>query len=283
MWKDNRLLHSIALPYITEAVQNHGKGATTKTINGLAVQAYLKEHSGEGAINPRWAEIAINQLIIFLFAGHDTTASTLTFCYTLLHEHPTVLEKLREELDAVFGSDPDAVIEQIAHAPETLNQLPFTTAVIKETLRLFPPVGSVRKSPKDFYLVHPETGTRLPTYGWMMLSASAVEHRNSLFWPRPDDFIPERFMAVEGDELYPPKNGFRPFEHGPRNCIGQELAMAELRLILAVTVQEFDVIPDFPPDAPKVFGRQAYQSRIPSEGTAHPKDSMPMKVQLRRR
>lgn len=281
MWKDNRLLRQIVLPYIHDAIKDHGDKGTTKTINGLAVQAYLKEHSAEGGIKPRWAEIAISQLKIFMFAGHDTTASTLSFAYALLHESPKALAKVREELRTVFGSDPSRVADQIARAPEILNQLPYVTAVLKETLRLYPPVGSVRRSSKDFYIVHPDTGTKLPTYGWMLFSASVVEQRNPQFWPRPDEFIPERFLAVEGDELYPPKNAFRPFELGPRNCIGQELAMAELRSILAMTVQEFDIIPAFADDVPKVFGRQAYQTRIPSEATAHPKDSCPMRVALR--
>jgi cytochrome P450 len=84
MWWDNRVLRSVTLPYIMEAIRNPNSAGTAKTINGLAVQAYLKEHSAEGEIDPRWAEIAINQLKIFLFAGHDTTSSVLSFAYALL-------------------------------------------------------------------------------------------------------------------------------------------------------------------------------------------------------
>lgn len=281
MRRDNRIMRNICLPYIMNAIRNKDLKEGSKTINGLAVQAYLKEHSGEGDIDPRWADIAVAQLKVFLFAGHDTTASTLSFTYALLHDNPRALAKVRDELELVFGPDIDGVVDQIARAPEILNRLTYTTAVIKETLRLFPPVGSVRQSPKDFYLVHPETGTRLPTYGWMMFSASQVSQRNALYFPRPDEFIPERFLATEGDELYIRKNSYRPFELGPRNCVGQELAMTELRCILALTLRDLDFQPVYPADSPKPFGTQFYQVRLPEMATAHPKGSLPMRVSFR--
>lgn len=282
MWRDNRIMRRIVLPFILDAIRNKGLKDGSKTINGLAVQAYLKEYSGEGEIDPRWADIAVAQLKAFLFAGHDTTASTLSFTYALLHEYPDVLSKVRQELDSVFGADIEGVADQIESAPETLNRLPYTTACIKETLRMFPPVGSIRKSPKDFYLVHPETGTRLPTYGWTMFSASQVEQRHALYFPRPDEFIPERFLAREGDELYIRKNSYRPFELGPRGCIGQELAMTELRCILALTLRDLDFEPMYPADSPKAFGTQFYQVRVAQQATPHPKGSLPMRVSFRK-
>lgn len=279
--RDNRIMERICLPYIMDAVHSKGLKEKSKTINGLAVQAYLKEHSGEGEIDARWAQIAVAQLKAFMFAGHDTTASTLAFAYALLHEYPEALAKVREELDSVLGADVEKVADQIADAPEMLNRLTYTTAVIKETLRMFPPVGSIRQSSKDFYLIHPETGTKLPTYGWMIFSASQVEQRYELYFPRPDEFIPERFLAKEGEELYVRKNSWRPFELGPRGCIGQELAMTELRCLLAITLREFDFEPVYPGGSPTLFGTPFYQTRIPDQATAHPKDSLPMRVSMR--
>jgi cytochrome P450 len=79
------------------------------------------------------------------------------------------------------------------------------------------------------------------------------------------------------------KNAFRPFELGSHNCIGQELAMTELRVILALTVQDMDIVPMYPADGPRLFGALVYQGTMVEEVTAHPKHGMPVKVLLRKK
>ena len=97
-------------------------------------------------------------------------------------------------------------------------------------------------------------------------------------YPEPHSFKPERWLTDE-----PPikKNAFRPFELGPRGCIGQELAQVELRAILALTVREFDLESVYDKNGPKVYGELAYQVFAPGDLTAKPAHGMPMRVKSR--
>ena len=273
------------LPYILDGIRNSNGKDLGKTMHSLAVKSYKSEHSAEeGEIDASWIDVAVNQFKMLLFAGHDTVSSTVCFVTGLLHFHPEKLAKLRAEIDEVLGPDLSSAQEAIAQSPEILNRLTYMTAVIKETLRLYGPVsGSIRQAAAGQHIFDPETGVQLPVWDLMLFSHQAQLHREEKFWPRPHEFIPERFTAKEGEDLYPHKNTFRPFELGSRNCIGQEFAMTEMRLVLALTVRDLDFEPVYPKDGPKYFGSPLYQTTPPEEITMHPKDGMPMKVSLRRK
>lgn len=287
MWNNNRIMGNYFAHYLKEGIKDFDRIEGPKTINSLAVKAYRKEvdtssFSKGDAIDPKFLEIAIAQMKIFIFAGHDTTASTLCFAYYYLWRNQATLAAIRAEHDAVLGPDVRKGASVIAQTPTLLNQLPYTTAVLKETLRLCPPVGSIRKSPPGSFLVQPETGKRYPIEGWMLFSCSVAVHRVERFWPKPDEFIPERWLVRdESDPLHPVKNAWRPFELGPRNCIGQELALVEMRTILAMTVREFDIVPMYGANDKALFGEQAYQTLPHGEVTAHPKLGMPVSIRRR--
>lgn len=85
------------------------------------------------------------QIRIFLFAGNDSTSSILCYCFYLLSSHPECMAHVRAEHDAVFGPDLSTVPAAIVQTPHLLNQIPYTHAVIKEVLRLFPPASSLRE------------------------------------------------------------------------------------------------------------------------------------------
>ncbi|KAJ0124859.1 hypothetical protein J7T55_006202 [Diaporthe amygdali] len=284
-WNSNRIMKNYVKPLIERGVAEHAQnksGSTgPKTIMSLAIKAYVDEvqgSSGVPGVDPTFVEIAVSQIKIFMLAGHDTTASTLCFIYHLLNKNQQALETIRAEHDDVFGKETDAVRAKISSNPQLLNQLPFTAAVIKETLRLFPPVGTVRQGSEDFFLTHPDTGIRYPTKGMMIFSCSIASQRTEQFWPRPNEFVPERWFAKEGEPFYVRKNAFRPFELGPRNCIGQELAQLELKAILAMTIRDFDISSIWDKDDPEWFGDQAYQGMLANEITGHPKKYMPVRV-----
>ncbi|MCJ1358795.1 MAG: hypothetical protein MMC33_008795 [Icmadophila ericetorum] len=263
------------------------KAKRNKSVISLALDAYEAEqgHSKSAKdLDPTFKNFARSQIKTFSFAGHDTTSSTTSYIYYLLSKNPECLAKLRAEHDAVFGPDLRTVGAQISANPHLLNKLPYTIGVTKEALRLFPPASTIRAGENNFYVKH--DGKLWPTEGMMVWAIIQTLHRDPNYWPEPSKFMPERWMVPEGDPLYPIKGAWRPFEFGPRNCIGQELANLELRLILAMTAREFDVIPDFAEwdrQHPRkgvnhFYGERAYQILV---GSAKPVDGMPSRVKLR--
>lgn len=293
IWNNDRKMNNFLAPIIEDAAVQLDRGLSSgpKTINQLAIKAYRTEVQQEepavGAaagktprLDARFMDIAIAQLKIFIFAGHDTTASTLAFAYSLLYKDDAVLGKVRAEHDQLLGSDPSQALARLTENPNLLNQMPYTAAVVKETLRLYPPAATVREG--DLVLTHPDTGKVYPLTGFMSFSTSWVTHRLAKYFPRPLEFLPERWLAREGEPLHPPKNVYRPFELGPRNCIGQELALLEIRAILAMTVRDLDFEPAYSADAPEVWGEKAYQSMGFGDITGHVKSGFPVRVHERR-
>jgi cytochrome P450 len=279
MWKNNRIIKNYLMPLIQEMLVRSKDGGP-KTILSLAIGAYMQGAFTSNTLDSTFMDILVANLKIFMVAGHDTTASILSYAYYLLSNNPAIRDAVRREHDAVFGPDPAKITAKITATPTLLNQLPYTAAVIKETLRLFPPVGTIRAGSADFILTHPDTGEHYPTEGMMVFGCSFATHRLEAFWPEPNRCIPERWLVPEGDPLHPRKNAFRPFELGPRNCIGQEMAMLEFRMILAMTARDFDIDCEFPSDSPRALGDMAYQIMQPGQLSAYPKDGMPVRVRI---
>lgn len=285
-------MNSFLVPLIEDAAAQFDRGLATgpKTINQLAINTYRTETEEAPAIGaatgkaPRidaqFMEIAIAQLKIFIFAGHDTTASTLSFAYSCLYRDASVLARLRAEHDEVLGPDTSQALGRLTENPNLLNQMPYTSAVVKETLRLYPPGATVREG--DLMLTHPKTGKVYPLLGYMAWATSWVTHRLPEYFPRPLEFLPERWLAREGEPLHPHKNTWRPFELGPRNCIGQELAQLEIRAILAMTVRDLEFEPAYSADAPEVWGEKAYQTMDIGDITGHVKGGFPVRVHVRK-
>ena len=112
---------------------------------------------------------------------------------------------------------------------------------MKETLRLWPAASTMRKGDADgtFFIRDPKTGNRLPTKDLNLFVVHYAIQRNPDLWGESaDTFEPSRFMPEQSSTL--PENAWRPFEKGPRNCIGQELALLEAKIILAMVVRSFD-------------------------------------------
>jgi len=285
-WTKNRFFRNEMMPYIHSTARNYEKIEGPKTILTLALRSYIDEVqdvSVRGSnIPPDFLEKVVNHVKMFLFAGHDTTATTIAYAYYELSQNPEKAAILRAEHDTVLGTDPSEAAERITANPTLLNQMPYTNAVVKETLRLWPPIGTVRLGSKNFSLRHPDTGVLYPGEGFILYGCSKAGHRIPEFWPEPDSFIPERFMVRdEKDPLHPVKNAFRAFELGPRGCIGQELVSLEIKLLLALTVREFDMEACYKEGTEIFEGTHAYQIEAKDLITAHPKDGMPVKVRRR--
>ncbi|KAI1635186.1 cytochrome P450 [Biscogniauxia mediterranea] len=291
IWMYNRMMRQELMPLIENTVRNYEKIEGPKTILALALKSYVSEvqdasERSIGMIPRDFIERIIQHIKIFMFAGHDTTATTLASCFYFLSQHPDKLAKLRAEHDEVLGPDPAAAAALISADPALLNRLPYTLGAIKETLRLASPVGgTIRQSPPGHFLAHPATGARYPTHGFMIHSSAVTLARAPEYWHEADRFEPGRFLVRdnEADPWYPPRGAWRMFEAGPRNCIGQELSTLEMRLVLALTAREFDVEDAYPPAAPEWLGGRAYQCFSAKYSvTAHIKDGLPVRIRERK-
>lgn len=265
------------------------KGRKVKSIVALALDNYIAEDTKKetATMDPDFKRYATAQLRVFLVAGHDTTSSAITYSLHLLHTHPSFLARVRSEHDCVFGTDIAAAATLLKDNPNLLNRLPLTLAAIKEALRLFPPAGGIRMGSPDITLTA-EDGTQFPTAGCQVWIVHEALHRNPAYWKEPDSYLPDRWLVGPEDPLYPVKGAWRAFEHGPHNCIGQNLALTEIKTILVMTLREFDMSPAYeewdrlhPSKGIKTFrGNRAYQVAN-GGGGQHPADRYPCRIQVR--
>ncbi len=162
------------------------------------------------------------EALVFLLAGHETTANALAWSFYLLTKHPVEAEKIREEIETVCGS----------RAPEMrdLPRLEHTTRVFQETIRLYPPIWAMERHANDDDCI---AGYHIPKNSSIILSTYTL-HRHPEFWSAPDAFLPERFMEKENP-------AYLPFGAGPRHCIGDEFAASEAKIILAMVLQRFEI------------------------------------------
>jgi hypothetical protein len=277
------------------------KRRVAKSVVTLAIEAYVAENKNTDLIHkPKleeyFARYATYQIRLFLFAGNDTTSSTMVFVYHLLSQHPEALNAIREEHDRVFGTDIDQAAQLLVQRPSILSECSYTMAVIKETLRLYPPAATMRAGRSGVSL-NDRNGNRYPMdYVGATILHPAV-HRNPRVWPQPHRFMPERFLVGQEHELFPYPPAFRPFEQGPRNCIGQTLVWNEIQIALVLTIRKFDITPRYEEwDAMRnigiferlkvkfvgepvktVHGDRAYQTE--KAGT-HPADGYPCRVSM---
>ena len=287
-WYNSRTMNSYISTELdkryAEFLNGSNKNASRSVID-LAIEGYMsQQHNPRETLSPDFKRWAQAQIRLFLFAGHDSTSSTICYTFYLLAQHPDALEKLRAEHDQVLGKDITKTADILLKQPSLINQLPYTLAVIKEVLRLFPAASAMRGGRSDVALYHEDI--KLPTEGMNIWVLHNVVQKNTKYWKQADEFVPERWLVDAEDSLYPPKGGFRVFEHGPRNCIGQTLVWLDIKVVLALTVREFDIRDAYkewdklhPSKHIKtVNGERAYQI---SQGGAHPADGFPCRVSFR--
>jgi cytochrome P450 len=163
-----------------------------------------------------------DEAITAIIAGHETTAVALAWTWLLLADHPHEGDVLAQEVDRVLGGRTPAV--------EDLPRLVHTTRVVKEALRLYPPIWVIPR-----YAIGNDTigGYRIPAGSFVMFSIFAT-HRHGAFWDDPEAFQPSRFAGTWTDE---DPDAFMPFGVGARQCIGSAFAIHELTLVIASLAQ----------------------------------------------
>ncbi|XP_036136068.1 cytochrome P450 3A12-like isoform X1 [Molossus molossus] len=171
----------------------------------------------------------IAQSIIFIFAGYETTSTSLSFLMYLLATHPDVQQKLQEEIDATFPNK----------APPTYNavvQMEYLDMVLSESLRLFPVAGRIERVCKKDVEIN---GVFIPK-GTVVMVPSFVIHRDPVHWSEPEEFRPERFSKNK-DSMNP--YIYLPFGSGPRNCIGMRFALMNMKVAVIRILQNFSFKP----------------------------------------
>ena len=169
----------------------------------------------------------IDQLGVFFLAGHETTASALTWVFYILAERPEWMARLRAEIDPFMATG------QLSF--EETKKLPLTRAFFKEVLRLYPPITFVPRVALDRVEIE---GKRLPKGALVMIAPWTLQ-RHSKYWTEPHAFIPERFLPENEKTL---NNGaYMPFGQGPHICVGAGFAQVESLLIMAQLISRFDV------------------------------------------
>ncbi len=171
-------------------------------------------------------EALIDQLGVFFLAGHETSASVLTWVFYVCAERPDWVARLREEIDRVVSDAPLTF--------EHIRQLPMVKAFFKETLRLYPPITFMPRVALEATNVG---GRRLKRGALVMISPWTL-HRHQQFWPRPNTFMPERFLPENEGGLMP--GAYIPFGQGHHTCVGAGFAQTEAILIMASLLRRFD-------------------------------------------
>ncbi|KAK7057608.1 cytochrome P450 [Favolaschia claudopus] len=181
-----------------------------------------------------------------IVGGSDTTASALSNTVFCLLMNEDKLKKLRKEIDGIYHGEGVDLNDSAR-----LAELPYLNACINETLRVFPPVQTriSRGVPRGYGGVH-VGGVYLPENTSMDFPPRVIHRDPEYFSPYPDSWIPERWLANADSTFDQPfvhnLEGFMPFSVGPANCVGRNLAMREMRLVLAQLVYKYDVKPEQP-------------------------------------
>eukprot|EP00027_Filamoeba_sp_ATCC50430_P011699 CAMPEP_0168575586 /NCGR_PEP_ID=MMETSP0413-20121227/19770_1 /TAXON_ID=136452 /ORGANISM="Filamoeba nolandi, Strain NC-AS-23-1" /LENGTH=350 /DNA_ID=CAMNT_0008609159 /DNA_START=307 /DNA_END=1355 /DNA_ORIENTATION=- len=242
----NQFLKTQFMEIITqhrEELKNADQSKFQRDLVHLMIEATDSE-TGQGLSD----EDIRDQCITFFFAGNDTTARTLAWTIYMISEHPEVEQLLIREIDSVLGSRefPD-------HAD--IGRLEYTSMVIKEALRLFPPVPALpRVASKDTYFG--PSKLFIPKGTVVGINMDHL-HKHPKYWQDPLSFNPSRFST----EL-PHHFSWLPFSSKERNCIGQNFALMEMKVVLCMTYKKYV----FRMDRHRTIGIKTKLTQQPNDG-----------------
>jgi cytochrome P450 len=222
--KELRLLDGLVRSQIR--ARRADAGEATGDLLGMLLTARDEEDGGRALPED---EIRDQLMTIFL-AGHETTATALAWAAWALAADPELAARVAGEVDAVLGPRTPALAD--------LARLPLLAALVKETLRRYPPVPGVlmRRAIEDVQI-----GEWLVPKGSLVTLPFFVAQGDARWFAQPKRFDPERFLGDAAREL--PRGAYIPFGAGPRVCIGNSFASMEMALVLAMLVQRFSLAP----------------------------------------
>jgi cytochrome P450 / NADPH-cytochrome P450 reductase len=222
--RDSRYLHQVVDQVIAKRrTEPEALARSKRDMLGIMLQAVDEKGEGLSDQNLRF------QVLTFLIAGHETTSGLLAFALYYLVKQPSVLAKVRAEVDSVLPLGCTPTYENMA-------QLPVLEQLIKETLRLWPTVPIYSVAP----FADTEIGPGYPVRKNQPINVLLTGlHRNPAVWNEPDSFDLERFSVA--NEALVPSSAYKPFGSGERACIGRQFAYTETKLALALILQRFDL------------------------------------------
>ena len=232
--------------------QRRASGEDTGDLLSMLLHATDTEGDGGSMSDTQLRDEAIT---IFI-AGHETTANALTWTWLLLARNPDAERRLHEEVDRVLG-DRLGTMEDLA-------QLPYTRAVVAESMRLYPPAYVVGRRAMEPYTVG---GYDFPART-LFLAPQFIVHRDPRWWPQPDRFLPERWLDAAATAARP-KMAYFPFGAGTRICVGEQFAWMEAILVLATLARRWRVhVPGPDPELEPII-------------TLRPKGGLPARLERR--
>ncbi|MBV8073703.1 MAG: cytochrome P450 [Acidobacteriaceae bacterium] len=212
---ERKQLDRIVAPIVD---RRHGSG--TKDVVSLLL------NTRDPADEPLSARAVQNEVVTFVLAGHETTATALTWTWFLLARNRHVATRLGEELHRVLAMDRPPTLEDV---PE----LKYTGLVFQEAMRLYPPALAFARRAKEAVQL---AGYTIPRHASVFLSPY-VTQRNPKYFPNPEEFIPERWL----EHQQPPKFAYFPFGGGAKMCIGEPFARLEGVLALATLARKWEL------------------------------------------
>ena len=228
----------ISLPWTKFGRALRCRQALLKYIEDIVIQRQQDDDPGEDSLglliqavdesgNSLSLEELKDQVLLLLFAGHETLTSAIASFCLLTSQHPEVLERLRDEQQKLALTSPLTL--------DDLKQMSYLDQVIKEVMRLVPPVGGgFRKVIKSFEF----GGYQIPQ-GWTIQYQIAQTHKDPELYPDRDRFDPERFAPEKAAERQK-SFGYIPFGGGLRECLGKEFARLEMRLFASKLLRDYE-------------------------------------------
>ncbi|KAI1324487.1 cytochrome P450 [Xylariaceae sp. FL0255] len=241
--KLSKRVYDALRPIVRDAYANRKDQSTkSRSILSLSLEQDVEIPS------QRMIDEACDQLCTFLFAGHDTTSTLLCWLFYELSRTPHAMKALRKELNDLFGKDPNPAIVRdkllSSDGQDIVSRMTYTSAVVKEALRLWPPGGTARMTKAGDGLKVQTSMGEFNLDGVNIYPVSIMLHHDpQVYGDTAESFVPERWL--QQDESGPdriPASAWRPFERGPRNCIGQELTNLEARVVVALIARRYDFV-----------------------------------------
>ncbi|KAH3822563.1 cytochrome P450 4F12-like [Dreissena polymorpha] len=222
------LVHDVSEAMIKKRIKTMKQRTDGQTSEGLDFLDIILQARDEDGRGLTFNEVR-DEVDTFLFEGHDTTTSALSFILYALAKYPEIQEKCRQEINSIFQDRDNDVIQY-----QDLSKMEYLTQCIKEGLRLFCPVFFIQRQMTEDVTLE---GYHIPEGTHVALAIYNLHHNATVWGEDNDEYKPERFEPETARQMDP--YAFLPFSAGQRNCIGQIFAMNELKIVLSRLINRY--------------------------------------------